>query len=158
MTGPIVPMTRVILTNSVVMHLQTTILAAFSAVQSTSQLLCPLILIIYSDNVEEKPAIMFFIFSGMNCVGAILISLLLLNQTFHENLPDADGLVKQRITDEDTGDLTNMNNFEKLNAILFGDTNIINNDRNASIESIDNNNFYVSLLSSSYRSNEQVEL
>jgi len=135
-------------------------LAAFSAVQSTSQLLCPLILIIYSENVEEKPALLFFVFSAMNCVGAVLISLLLLNQTFHENLPDYDGLVKQRIADEDTTDITAINNFEKLNAILFGDTNINNNDRSASIESIDNNNFYVSLLANGNdsRSNEQVEL
>ena len=50
LTGPIIPMTRAIMVNSVAYHLQTTILAGFSAVQSASQLLCPLIIIIYSDN------------------------------------------------------------------------------------------------------------
>ena len=50
LTGPIIPMTRAIMVNSVAPHLQTTILAGFSAVQSTSQLLCPVIIIIYSDN------------------------------------------------------------------------------------------------------------
>lgn len=50
LTGPIIPMTRAILVNSVASHLQTTILAGFSAIQSTSQLLSPLIIIIYSDN------------------------------------------------------------------------------------------------------------
>ena len=153
-------MSRAILTNSVATHLQTTILAAFSAVQSISLLLCPLILIIYSDTVKDKPAIVFFLFSGMNCVGAALVTLLLLNQTFYLNLPDELGLVKQRITDEDTTDLLTIKDFVKLNAILFGDNGIINKDRNASIESIDDN-FYVSLLPTATgndRSNQQVEL
>lgn len=157
--GPIVPMTRAILVNSVAPHLQTTILGGISAIQSTSQLLCPLIIIVYSDNVEKKPAMDFYSFSAVNALCAMLISLLFLNSSFSENLPDTDGLVKDRITD-DAITLSSYLSLDKLNDILFGESSVcttFDDDRNNSIESIDNG-FYESLLIHNNYSTNQVEI
>ena len=176
LTGPIIPMTRAIMVNSVAPHLQTTILAGFSAVQSTSQLLCPIIIIIYSDNgnfpyfpyfnikltiyyiVEENPSIDFYIFSAMTLVSVLLTFLLLLNPSLSENLPDHDDIVKDLLTDG-TVSLSSYVAYEKINSILFGETidDSYNDDRTNSIESIDNR-FYESLLAQNDISRNQVEI
>lgn len=83
----------------------------------------------------------------MNCVSAILILFLILNPALNDNLPDHEGLVKDRLTDVSLSSFIASN---EINEILFGEVDINenydhNDGRINSIESIDKG-FYESLL------------
>ena len=110
--------------------------------------------------MEENPGVDFYIFSAMTCVSALLIFLLFLNPALSGNLPDSDGMVKERLTDGSIS-LSSYIAYEKINSILFGETNYDDNytdDRINSIESIDNRFYETLLAQNDNNSSNQVEI
>ena len=87
--GPATPYTRTILANTVLPSEQAQIFAAFSAVESISTLLSPLMTVLYSVSAQhDMPALVFFVMAILLVSSNLIVTYVRLTPAFRHNLPD----------------------------------------------------------------------
>eukprot|EP00661_Eupelagonemidae_sp_cell13_P005501 gene5501-772_t len=87
--GPATPYTRTILSNTVLPHEQAQVFAAFSALESLSTLLSPLMIVLYSICARNGiPALPFFVMSSFLVISNLILFYIRWTPALRHNLPD----------------------------------------------------------------------
>jgi hypothetical protein len=87
--GPATPYTRTILANTVLPSEQAQIFAAFSAVESISTLISPLMIVLYSVSASNgMPALPFFVMATLLVCSNLILYYIRITPALRHNLPD----------------------------------------------------------------------
>jgi MFS-type transporter involved in bile tolerance (Atg22 family) len=89
LAGPATPYTRTILSNTVLPTEQAQIFAAFSAVESISTLLSPLMTVLYSVSAQhDMPALAFYVMALLLVCSNLILYYVRVTPALRHNLPD----------------------------------------------------------------------
>ena len=89
--GPLIPMIRSFLANSVPLKMQSKVQATFGALQTVVMLLANVIVAIYSETIDILPGLTYWVIAFVCLCGAISAGLVVFREDIRRNIPDLDG-------------------------------------------------------------------
>ncbi len=91
LTGPLLPRTRAMLSNSVPPHMQTKVQSSFAALETIVTSVSPISLAVYASSVSDAPQLCYWLFSALCVCSVSIVVVIITRYQLRRNLPDLDG-------------------------------------------------------------------